>query len=91
VERQAAELTALRAQLAQLRAGRGEDPPRAVVAPPYIPPVLFIGQEAVDRARDAAIAAKDGDKKLSLPDIVPGFKANSLDVREYAVSFAPLV
>ena len=36
----------------------------------------------IDRARDAALAAKDGDKKLTLPRIIPGFKANSLDIRK---------
>jgi hypothetical protein len=42
----------------------------------------------VNRARDAALATKDGDKKLSLLDIVPVFKANSLDVCRYAASFS---
>ena len=39
-------------------------------------------QDTIDRARAAAITSKDGDKKPSLPDVIPGFKANSLDVRE---------
>jgi hypothetical protein len=77
VEAQAAELVALRARLAQLEAGRGAAPP-----PPPIPPVLFAEPDTIDRARAAAIATKDGDKKPSLPDVIPGFKANSLDVRE---------
>jgi hypothetical protein len=83
IEQQAAELAALRAQLAQLGAVRGGDPPRNAPAPAPGLPVLFANPEAVDRARAAAVAARDGDKKPALPDIVPGFKANSLDVREY--------
>ena len=48
-----------------------------------VPPVLFANPEVIDRARDAAIAAKDGNKKLSLPEMIPGFKANSLDIRKW--------
>jgi hypothetical protein len=91
IERQAAELVVLRAQLAQLGAGEDGNPPRAVAPPPHVPPVLFVDQEAVDKVKDAAIASREGDKKLSLPDIIPGFKANSLDVREYTVFSHPLV
>jgi hypothetical protein len=81
-QQHAAELTALRARLAQLEADGNEVPPHAGAAPP----VLFVDQSAIDKAREAAIAARDGDKKPSLPDIIPGFKANSLDVREFLVS-----
>ena len=88
IEQQAAELATLRAQLAQLAAARDGEPPREVPAP--APPVLFADPDAINRARAAAITAKDGDKKQSLPDIVPGFKANSLDVREYLYSYLPL-
>jgi len=49
--------------------------------------VLFADPEAMNKARAATIAARDSDKKLSLPDIIPGFKANSLDVREYLSSY----
>jgi len=37
----------------------------------------------------AAVAVRDGNKKPSLPDIVPGFKANSLDVCEYLFLYPP--
>jgi hypothetical protein len=78
----AAELAALRARLAQLEANGNKVPPHAGAAPP----VLFVDQSTIDKAREAAIAARDGDKKPSLPDIIPGFKANSLDVCEFLVS-----
>lgn len=81
IEQQAAELTVLRARLAQQEGERNGDPQLGVPAPAQ--PVLFADPHVVDRARATAIAARDGDKKPSLPDIVPGFKANSLDVREY--------
>ncbi|KIM82070.1 hypothetical protein PILCRDRAFT_8308, partial [Piloderma croceum F 1598] len=71
-----AESAALRARLAQLEADRNEVPPHAGAAPP----VLFVDQFAIDKAREAAIAARDGNKKPSLPNIIPGFKANSLNV-----------
>jgi hypothetical protein len=48
-----------------------------------MPPVLFADQGTIDRARAAAAASKDNDKKPSLPEIIPGFKANPLDIREY--------
>ena len=86
ITQQAAELVALRARLAQLEAGAGGIPQRNVAAPPPVAPVLFADQDAIDRARAAAVVANESDKKPSLPDIVPGFKANSLDVREYCVS-----
>ena len=88
IEQQATELATLRAQLAQLAAARDSELPREVPAP--APPVLFADPDAINRARAAAIATKDSDKKQSLPDIVPGFKANSLDVREYLSSYPPL-
>ena len=85
IERQAAKLIALRTRVQQLEAGQRDAVPRAdaAPAPAPIPPVLFAAQDAIDRARAAAAVARDSDKKPSLPDIIPGFKANSLDVREY--------
>jgi hypothetical protein len=79
----AAELIALRARIAQLKAVA----PHMGAAPPPIPPVLFATPEVIDRVREAAAASRDNDKKIPLPDIVPSFKANSLDVREYDTSF----
>jgi hypothetical protein len=74
------ELAALRARIAQLEAAQPAEPCDVNVQPSL--PVLFTDPETVDRARSAAVAAKGDDKKAPLPDIVPGFKANSLDVRE---------
>jgi hypothetical protein len=84
IERQAAELIALRTRVQQLEAGQRDALPHADAAPARapIPPVLFAAQDAIDRAKAAAAVARDSDKKPSLPDIIPGFKANSLDVRE---------
>ena len=72
-----------------LEAGAGGIPQRNMAAPPPVAPVLFTDQGAIDRARAAAVVANEGNKKPSLPDIVPGFKANSLDVREYCVLLCP--
>jgi hypothetical protein len=84
IAQQAAELTALRARLEQLEAANGNAPPcpRVDAAPPPAPPVLFAAPDVINRAKEVALAIRDGDKKLPLPDIVPGFKANSLNVRE---------
>jgi len=59
---------------------------------PHLPSraVLFVDQITIDKAQEAAITAKDGDKKPSLPDIIPGFKANSLDICEFLVSHSHL-
>jgi hypothetical protein len=72
--------------VAQLEAGEIRIPPHVGTAPRPTPvlPVLYVDQIAIDGAKDAAIATRDGDKKPSLPDIVPGFKANSLDVHKYS-------
>ena len=86
ITQQAAELVTLHARLAQLEAGAGGIPQRNMAAPPPVAPVLFADQGVIDRARAAVVVANKSDKKPSLPDIVPGFKANSLDVREYCVS-----
>ena len=83
IEQQTTELSALRTWIQQLEAGKHEAMPQAIAAPAPIPPVLFAAQDAIDRVRVAATIARDGDKKPSLPEIIPGFKANSLDVRKY--------
>ena len=84
VAQQAAKLAALRTRLSQLKAAR-PIAPQAMAAPlpSLVPPVLFANLEVIDRARDAALAAKDGDKKLLLPEIIPGFKANSLNIHKW--------
>jgi hypothetical protein len=61
----------------------GAAPPAPAVAPPPVPPVLFVDQATIDRARAAATALNDGNKKTTLPEVVPGFKANSLDIRKF--------
>jgi hypothetical protein len=85
ITQQAAELATPRAHLAQLEADAAGVPQHNAAAPSPIPPVLFADQGTINRARMAAVAANEGDKKLSLPDIIPGFKANSLDVHEYHI------
>ncbi|KAG2034920.1 hypothetical protein BDR03DRAFT_1001311 [Suillus americanus] len=42
-------------------------------------PTLFASPEEVERARAAIIEAKKDEPKVSLPDVVPGFKANPLN------------
>jgi hypothetical protein len=43
---------------------------------------MFADREHVDRARAAITDAKDGDKKPALPNVIPSFKANALDIRK---------
>lgn len=51
--------------------------------------VLFMDQETIDHVK-AATAPSDDGKKLILPDVVPGFKASSLDVSKSPIlSHAP--
>ncbi|KAF8577821.1 hypothetical protein K439DRAFT_1621790 [Ramaria rubella] len=60
-------------------------------APPALP-TLFVMEEIVDAANTAAIAAmsttKD-NKKPILPDVVPGFKSNALDLHELHLHLFP--
>ena len=82
---QTAEIAALCTRLGQLEATRQLLSQAAVApAPASAPPVLFVPPDAVNRARAAALATWDSDKKLLLPKIIPGFKASSLDIREYS-------
>ena len=88
---QAAELTALRMRISQLKAAR-QLPPQPIatpIAPPVaapvaapIPPVLFVQLEVVNKAKEATLAARESDKKITLLKIVPGFKASPLNIRE---------
>jgi hypothetical protein len=41
---------------------------------------LFTDQDTIDRVKAASTLSKDDGKKLVLPDVVPGFKASSLEV-----------
>jgi hypothetical protein len=45
-------------------------------------PVLFSDQETINHIKAATVPSKDDGKKLTLPDVVPGFKASSLDISE---------
>ena len=83
IDQHTTELAALRARIAQLERDADRAPPRPATPPRYVPPVLFADQDTIDRARAAAVASRDSDRKLSLPEIIPGFKASPLDIREY--------
>ena len=41
---------------------------------------LFTDQDTIDHMKAASAPSKDDGKKLVLPDVVPGFKASSLEV-----------
>jgi hypothetical protein len=55
------------------------------------PPVLHVDPEAVKQVHQVISTTKEVDKKLPLPDIMPGFKASPLDVREYYLCFSDLI
>ena len=44
------------------------------------PQVLFSDQDTIDRMKAITASSKDDGKKLVLPDVVPRFKASSLEV-----------
>jgi hypothetical protein len=69
----ATELAALCACIAVLEAV----PPAAPVLLP-----MFADREHVDRTRAAITDVKDGDKKPTLPNVIPSFKANALNIRK---------
>ena len=88
---QAAELAALCMRISQLKAAR-QLPPQPIatpIAPPVaapvaalIPLVLFVQPEVVNKVKEATLAARESDKKITLPKIVPSFKASPLDICE---------
>ena len=88
---QVAELTALHTWISQLKAA-WQLPPQPIaapIAPPVatpvaalIPPVLFVQPEAVNKVKEAALAARESNKKITLLKIVPGFKASPLNICE---------
>lgn len=51
--------------------------------PPAPTPTLFASPEEVERARAAVTAAKRDEAKVTLPEVVPGYKANPLDAGEF--------
>lgn len=82
---QAAEITALCTWIGQLKAVRQLLSQADIApAPASAPPVLFVQLDVVNKAREAALATWDSNKKLLLPKIILGFKASSLDIHEYS-------
>jgi len=59
----------------------GIHPPANTLPDPLA--ALFADPATVDRARATAAAAHGDSKKVALPDLVPGFKANPLDASKY--------
>ena len=41
--------------------------------------ILFDSPESVDQIRSAIITSKDTEKRIVLPEVIPGFKAASTD------------
>lgn len=63
---------------------------RDVARAPHTVPtsgVLYSDSEEIERVWSALLQSKEDSKKLVLPDIIPGFKADALNIREY--SFMP--
>ncbi|KAG1738350.1 uncharacterized protein EDB91DRAFT_1082744 [Suillus paluster] len=76
----AADITALLARIAQLeqeQAARTMQP--AEIPHRTVPPMLFTSPEEVEKARAATTAARKDKSKVTLLEIVPGYKANPLD------------
>ncbi|KIK35752.1 hypothetical protein CY34DRAFT_16825 [Suillus luteus UH-Slu-Lm8-n1] len=73
------EWAALQAWLLQLDTEEANGAHPSVNTPPVPPLVLFADSVTVKQACAAAVALYVELKKISLPDLVPGFKANPLD------------
>jgi hypothetical protein len=77
------DVAALLSRIAQLEHEQTLRAAQPIELPPKAPaPTLFASPEEVERARAAIIEAKKDEPKVSLPDVVPGFKANPLDTGE---------
>ena len=51
---------------------------------------LFVDEETLARIRGIAMAKEENSRKVSLPDIIPGFKASTLEIGEHTASrFSP--
>jgi hypothetical protein len=65
--------------------------PNLAPAPVRIPEpaqnLLFVDEDAFAQLRGMAVAKEESQRKVSLPDIVPGFKASSLDTGEHPTLF----
>jgi hypothetical protein len=76
-------VAALLSRIAQLEHEQAVRAAQPIELPPKAPaPTLFASPEEVERARAAIIEAKRDEPKVSLPNVVPGFKANPLDTGE---------
>ncbi|KAG1872170.1 hypothetical protein F4604DRAFT_789322 [Suillus subluteus] len=79
-QRRLAERAALEARLRELDAEEANGVPHPAGAPATPIQNLCADPEMVERMRAAAAAAPPSEaKKVALPDLVPGFKANLLD------------
>ncbi|KAG1726068.1 uncharacterized protein EDB91DRAFT_1086889 [Suillus paluster] len=80
---QTADIAALLTWIAQLEQEQAARNTQPIEPPPKAAnPTLFTSPEEVEKARAAIIAAKKDEPKVSLPDVVPGFKVNPLDTGE---------
>ncbi|KAG2034919.1 hypothetical protein BDR03DRAFT_1001310 [Suillus americanus] len=77
---QTVDVAALLSRITQLKQEQAVRTAQPIELLPKAPaPTLFALPEEVERARAAIIEAKKDKPKVSLPDVVPGFKANPLD------------
>ncbi|KAG2741741.1 hypothetical protein P692DRAFT_201810116 [Suillus brevipes Sb2] len=80
---QMVDVAALLSRIAQLEHEQALRAAQPIELPPKAPaPTLFASPEEVERARAAIVEAKKDEPKVSLPNVVPGFKANPLDTGE---------
>ncbi|KAG1796934.1 uncharacterized protein HD556DRAFT_1441108 [Suillus plorans] len=78
-QRCATKHAAIRARLMELEADEANGTHQLANAPLVPIPALFADPAVVDRARATAAAMHNEPKKIILPELVPGFKANLLD------------
>lgn len=75
------------AEIARLRSLLDSNPAATNHPPTPTRSVLYDSPEDVDRVRAAISASKDTEKKVVLPEIIPGFKAASIDFGSFLRSF----
>jgi hypothetical protein len=78
-----AEHAAIQARLLELDAEEATGACHPAQAPLNPLPALLVDPATVDKACAAAAALQFEAKKISLLELVPGFKANPLDASEY--------
>ncbi|KAG1764993.1 hypothetical protein EDD22DRAFT_845588 [Suillus occidentalis] len=77
---QTVDVAALLSQIAQLEQEQAARTVQPIELPhKALAPMLFASPDEVKRARVAIIKAKKDEPKVSLSNVVPGFKANPLD------------